>query len=409
MLLFLLSLLPFSFAQDCPKVATATERYIEVDVYPDLVKMGARIQQIPGLNLHLEEQLEFAEKKLSIYYRLWKPFDPDKETVVFLLGGPGQFNDFMDTWVPRYQPRINRYNVIMMDHRTVGCSRQMFQDHMPATAYKMRFAAADLEMIRRELQGTKPWHIDGGSYGSVLALTYTLLFPESVDKLMIWGAYSSHLDVRLARRTFLPRLIDVFPELKAQIRELDFFDPQLVPRFLRFSYGKMYSATNRQEIPKMMTTILSLLKAGKSDEAKNLLPGEKVYQAPYMQNSITCLELEPYPLLPGEIGSYSPLPSCQVFAGHFDYFHYTDSLPLIDHRTFFWQGELDPLYDPDTAHLISEKLPNDFSFLVPGLGHGIGNLRDCYNDIFFAFLEGAENAQLRALSEKDYCLKNKVR
>lgn len=398
----------FSLAQNCPTVPTETHRFIEVDLYPDLQAMGAQVKNIPNLDTHAEERRTYTNHKLSIYYRLWKPFDPNKETVVFILGGPGQYNDFMDVWVPRYAPRIEKYNVVMMDHRTIGCSHKLFQGHIPPTSYKMRFAAADLEMIRRELQGNKPWHVDGGSYGSELALTYALLFPDSVDKLMIWGVYSSHLDVRLARRTFISRLLSLFPALNMQLRELDSYDPKLVVYFLRYSFNMMYSATDRVKIPATMEQVLDHLRKGEPEKARKLLPNERVYQAPHMSEAILCLEIEPFPNLPGEFYFYSPLESCASFRGYFDYFDYTESLSLIKNRTFFWQGSLDPLYHPDAALLIADKLKNDFSFLVPGQGHGISNLRDCYNDLYFSFLDGAENKTLSAISEKDYCLINKV-
>jgi pimeloyl-ACP methyl ester carboxylesterase len=407
-LLLIYLLIPLQ-AQTCPQAENETHQFIEVDLYPDLVAMGAKIENIPNLELHQVDRQKFPKHKLNIYYRLWKPFDPDKETLVFVLGGPGQYNDFMDIWVPRYEPKINDYNIVMMDHRIVGCSRQMFQDHMPASAYKMRFAAADLEMIRRELQGTKAWHVDGGSYGSELALTYALLFPQSVDKLMIWGVYSSHLDVRLARRTFISRLLDLFPTLNMQFRELDSYDPNLVGYFLRYSFNMMYSATDRVKIPTTMELVLGLLRKGETEKARALLPDEKVWQAPYMANAILCLELEPYPAMRGEFAFYSALDACASFRGYFDYFDYTESLSFIKNRTLFWQGDLDPLYHPDAALLIAEKLQNDFSFLVPGQGHGISNLRECYNDIYFAFLDGADNSRLKELSEKDYCLINQIR
>lgn len=397
-----------AFAQNCPTVANETHRFIEVDLYPDLEAIGAQVGNIPNLDTHSEDRQTYPNHKLSIYYRLWKPFDPNKETVVFVLGGPGQYNDFMDSWVPRYGSRIERFNVVMMDHRAIGCSRKLFQEHMPATAYKMRFAAADLESIRKELQGNRPWHVDGGSYGSELALTYALLFPESVDKLMIWGVYSSHLDVRLARRTFISRLLNLFPSLNMQFRELDSYDPKLVGYFLRYSFNMMYSATDRTKIPATMQQVLDHLRKGEAEKARKLLPNEKVWQAPYMSAAILCLELEPFPAMPGEFHFYSALESCTSFRGYFDYFDYTESLSLIKNRTFFWQGSLDPLYHPDAAIMIADKLKNDFSFLVPGQGHGISNLRDCYNDLYFSFLDGAENNTLRTISEREYCLINSV-
>lgn len=389
-------------ASICPEKETETEKFIDVDLYPDLVGLGAQVENIPGLKLHEEDQTLHKGKKLRIFYRLLKPFDPKKETIMLFTGGPGQTSDFILTWYGKYGDQIENYNVVSMDHRVIGCSRKTFIDFVPATAHKMRFAAADAELIRRELLGDRPWIVEGGSYGTLLAQTYGLLFPDSVSKLVLFFTNFSSKNSRLSRRTIRPRFNRLFPTVNEALEEIEALHPDLGDAFLRFSIRTMYQAHLRPEIPKMMEKVQSLLAVGMVEEARNLFPRE-IYQASYMQNSIVCLETEQYPVLPGEYPLYTPIESCQVFKGYYDYFDYTDSLKHLGMRTLVWHGEHDPVFDSQIAFETSARLPDDFLFVVPGGSHAVGELGDCYPKIFFKFLEGASNEEIRPLTKRAEC------
>lgn len=393
-----------SFASVCPQAETETEKYIEVDTYPDLVGLEAKVQNIPNLKLHDEKRSLFKDKKLKIYYQFYKAFDPTKETIILFPGGPGQTTELLNTWLTHFEPFISQYNIVAMDHRVIGCSQKTFPDDLPPTAYQMRFAAADAEVIRRKLLGDKPWIVWGGSYGSLLAMTYTLLFPESTSKLAFFGAYTSHMDIRLARRSYFGRLTTEFPELLELFRRLDTIDGNLTFQFLRFSTEHMYQIRNREKILIKKRELMQLLDQGNIDEVRKQL-SIPLFQPTYMQSSILCTEVEPYPAYPGEFALYSPIATCSQLQDDFEYYDYTQSLEKIQARTFFWQGELDHLYHPYTAQVIAEKLPNDFSFLVPGAAHGILEIKECYEKMFFSFLSGATNQELESISKSSQCQK----
>ncbi len=388
----------------CPEKESATEKFIEVDLYPDLRGLGALVENIPGLDLHEDEQALHKGKKVKIFYRLLSPFDQNKETIMLFTGGPGQTSDFIFTWYKKYGDEIENYNVVSMDHRVIGCSRKTFIDFVPATAHKMRFAAADAELIRRELLGDRPWIVEGGSYGTLLAQTYGLLFPDSVSKLILFFTNFSSENARLSRRTIRPRFNRLFPEVNLELEDIEKLHPDLGDAFLRFSVRTMYQASQRPEIPKMMLKVQSLLAMGMVEEARNLFPRE-IYQASYMQNSIACLETEPYPVLPGEYALYTPIESCQVFKGHFDYFNYRNSLQHLKMRTLVWHGEHDPVFDSQNAFETSRRLPNNFLFVVPGGSHSIGELGDCYPKIFFKFLQGSSDEEIKPLTKRADCQK----
>jgi pimeloyl-ACP methyl ester carboxylesterase len=386
----------------CPEVETATEKFIEVDLYPNLEEVGAEINNIPNLKLHREDQQIFKGKKLKIFYRLRKPFDPNKRTIMLFTGGPGQTSDFILTWYEKYGKEIENYNVVSMDHRVIGCSQKTFYDHLPATAHKMRFAAADAELIRRELLGDKPWIVEGGSYGTLLAQTYALLFPNNVSKLILLFTNYSAENSRLSRRTIRPRFNRLFPDVNQDLLQIEGQFPDLGDAFFRFSVRTMYLAHQRPEIPKMMEKVKSLLTFGMVEEARNLFP-KGVYQASFMQNSIVCLETEPYPILPGEYSLYTPIESCQVFEGYYDYFDYSESLQHLKMRTLIWHGEHDPVFDSQIAFNTSALLPNNFLFVVPGGSHAVGELGDCYPKVFFAFLDEATDEELLSVTQRKNC------
>lgn len=393
-----------SWAFECPEKETETEKFIEVDLYPDLIKMGARVDNIPGLKLHEEDQKKYQGRKLKIFYRLLKPFDPKKETIMMFTGGPGQTSDFILTWYDKYGPEINNYNVVSMDHRVIGCSRTTFYDHLPATSHKMRFAAADAELIRRKLLGDKPWIVEGGSYGTLLSQTYALLFPDSVSKLVIFFTNFSADNGRLSRRTIRPRFARLFPDVNRELEEIEARYPELGDAFMRFAVRTMYVAGQRPEIPKMMVKVQNLLSVGMVEEARNLFP-RGIYQASFMQNSIVCLEMEPYPILPGEYSLYTPIESCQVFEGQYDYFDYSESLKHLNMRTLVWHGEHDPVFDSQIAFETAKRIPDNFLFVVPGGSHAVGELGDCYPKIFFEFIKGASDEKLLPLTLRKSCQK----
>jgi proline iminopeptidase len=100
--------------------------------------------------------------------------------VIFMHGGPGSSADINDR---RYfDPKI--YRIILMDQRGAGRSKPYASLH-ENTTWKL---VSDFEKLRAHLQ-IERWLVFGGSWGSTIALTYSIQHPEPVLGLVLRGIF----------------------------------------------------------------------------------------------------------------------------------------------------------------------------------------------------------------------------
>jgi len=115
----------------------------------------------------------------KLYYeRYGNPKSPEK--VVYLHGGPGAgcaFDEYR-----YFNP--THYDVLIFDQRWSGKSRPVAGERHNS----IKAAIADLEGLRKHF-GFKKWHIAGGSWGSALALLYTVRHPAKVKSLLLRGVF----------------------------------------------------------------------------------------------------------------------------------------------------------------------------------------------------------------------------
>ena len=111
----------------------------------------------------------------------------DGQPVLFLHGGPG-------SGCTAGQRRLfdpARFRVIMIDQR--GAGRSLPSGELEANT--TLDLVADLEYVRAAL-GITDWIVFGGSWGSLLALAYAQIFPESVCGLVLRGIFlGSHDEI----------------------------------------------------------------------------------------------------------------------------------------------------------------------------------------------------------------------
>jgi len=100
--------------------------------------------------------------------------------VLFLHGGPG--SGCSPAQRRLFDPQ--RYRAIFVDQR--GCGRS--QPHGKLEANTTAHLVADLEYLREAL-GIPAWIVFGGSWGSLLALAYAQIYPESVLGLVLRGIF----------------------------------------------------------------------------------------------------------------------------------------------------------------------------------------------------------------------------
>ena len=114
----------------------------------------------------------------SIY---WEDWGNRKATPIFSLhGGPGA--GFNDKHKFLFDPKIHR--VIFHDQRGSGKSTPFAETKHNTT----QDLIGDIEKLRKHLH-IDNMYVAGGSWGSALALLYSLAHPKRVLRMLIWGVF----------------------------------------------------------------------------------------------------------------------------------------------------------------------------------------------------------------------------
>lgn len=119
------------------------------------------------------------------------------QPVLFLHGGPGSGCNAAQRQL--FDPQ--RYRAIFIDQRGAGRSLPLGETVENTTPDLV----ADCEEIREAL-GIDSWIVVGGSWGSLLALVYAQLFPESVRGLVLRGIFLGSREEISAYAAGLPQL-----------------------------------------------------------------------------------------------------------------------------------------------------------------------------------------------------------
>ena len=100
--------------------------------------------------------------------------------VLVIHGGPGAYSK-------SYYPNrfdTEKYRVIIFDQR--GCGKSEYQDSLRENT--TQHAIEDMEAIRVDA-GIDQWYLNGGSWGSTLAILYAQKYPERTKGLLISGVW----------------------------------------------------------------------------------------------------------------------------------------------------------------------------------------------------------------------------
>ncbi|MGW8379782.1 alpha/beta fold hydrolase [Streptomyces sp. ODS28] len=115
--------------------------------------------------------------------------------LLWLQGGPGgraERPNAAGAWLRR---ALEDYRVVLMDQRGTGRSapadRTTLAGRADAADYLAHFRAdaivRDAELLRRALQGDRPWTVLGQSFGGFCAVTYLSHAPEGLEQALITG------------------------------------------------------------------------------------------------------------------------------------------------------------------------------------------------------------------------------
>ena len=394
--------------KECP-AADELNHYIRVPAFHDLKKV-AQVQNIPNLRTFDDLQKDAVGFDMTVYYELAAPFDPSKKTILFIPGGPGQDHTFIHGIGPminKYSTLLSDFNVIAMDHRGVGCSRQLFPGREPFQSLLMRQAAADIDLIRQQLLGPNgKISIWGGSYGTMLGQTYALLFPDKVDRLFLWEAFSAAKDFSKAQRKYETLVTSSVPVLKDSYAAFKAQNPEWALKFIKWTADPWYSYTGRTvTVPETFLKLQKALEQKDITTASTLVKREE-WVMDWMMRSISCTEIFNWrALYQDEIQLFGKnMQACAEFEGQEEYFDYTESLKNIQAKTFLHSGFYDHVTPMEAMLKMHENIPHSYMYLDPHTGHGVDK-PECFSRLTYAFFNGASEDALDDITNSDACLK----
>ena len=106
--------------------------------------------------------------------------NPNGKPVVFLHGGPG--GGIEPVYRQYFDPDI--WRIIIFDQR--GCGKSLPHAELEEnTTWEL---VSDIEKIRKCLQIDR-WTVFGGSWGSTLSLSYSIMHPERCEALILRGIF----------------------------------------------------------------------------------------------------------------------------------------------------------------------------------------------------------------------------
>lgn len=287
----------------------------------------------PELTAFRTELLTVSEKH-AIYFE--ECGNPVGYPVVFLHGGPG--SGCNPTQRRFFDP--NFYRIILLDQR--GCGRSIPQgcidDNTTDTLVN------DIEALKLHLN-IKEWLVFGGSWGSTLALAYTIAHSKSVTGLILRGIFLSRAN-----------------ELAWFLGEVKSFYPESWESFLSFL------PKNEQSNPLQAYAIRVF-----SDNMKIAVPAASEWNA--YESSIMSL-LPRTNLVPTTTPAEVEVSRARIqihyilnkcFVGDRDLLNEVKALPKIP--TTIIQGRYDMVCPPITAWELKNVMPHAKFLMVSDAGH----------------------------------------
>ena len=279
--------------------------------------------------------------------------NPSGAAVVFLHGGPG--SGCNPTQRRFFDPA--HYRIILLDQRGCGRSKPQGEVRENTTADLV----ADIEALRAHL-GIAKWHVFGGSWGSTLALVYTLAHTSRVISLALRGIFLS----RPAELSwFLGEITHFYPEVWQSL--LDYLPPNEQQNVLGAFEKRIFSddATINQPAAAAWnayeSSIMRLMPAANITESS---------KAPEPKKSASEIATA------SEIAKETEVARARVQIHYIRHQCFIDGDAILTAAnklahipTVIVQGRYDMVCPPSTAWLLARRLAAAELIMVPDAGH----------------------------------------
>ena len=230
--------------------------------------------------------------RFQLYYWFQGEFKKDRQTLLYLNGGPGQSSH----WGLRSLENLNA-NILLVDQRGIACSRPKdLKDYLDPSFYSSEAVAEDLAQLQNHL-GLDQWSILAVSYGTIPATIFASKYPEKVKSLILEGvAYNSETLWKYQRRQDL--IVNSFskaPELSQKfIREIS-IDQKKKWWIVTWAKELLYRNEGVDELDRRLKTLVN------AEDQKTLLEEMQASFDPepflYDKNEIFVLNEVPYYML----------------------------------------------------------------------------------------------------------------
>jgi proline iminopeptidase len=293
--------------------------------------------------------------QLDIYSWFQGDYLPERPTLVYFTGGPGQATHWGQSAL------AGEYNLLLVDQRGIACSRpRTYKEYLTPSLYSSKNVALDLEEIRKSLKIEK-WSVYGVSYGTIPATIYGSMFPSRTTSVILEGvAFDAEtLWTHNRRKDIVKEVIDAQNVIvKNRLKNIEHFGAN--PSWF-FSWAKDQLLTSEGRLG-LSENLARLFDLKEFEDFVAMLQAQHGPQESYPRNELYLLNEVPYYMLAcqemgllnfkteltwGENGDIIPalrsdiLKNCAKINARPQTLYSAINYPLAV-PTFYFQGENDP-------------------------------------------------------------------
>jgi pimeloyl-ACP methyl ester carboxylesterase len=191
--------------------------------WPRAVELNSKLSQ------------EDKSRALKVYFELAEPYDANKESLL-IIGGfyPWQNLNFVSAGPTAPMAFLkNDYNVFEIHFRGSGCSSTT--SGLNPLVYTHEMIAADLEAVKKAL-GISKVNIWASSNGAYVALTFAVLFPDSMGKVLLRDTAIYNPSLKEASQNFENKILPEFltAAQKEQLLTIKNYDVLMYKKVLKY-------------------------------------------------------------------------------------------------------------------------------------------------------------------------------
>lgn len=234
--------------------------------------------------------------RFPVYYHVAGTFDIGRPSILIFVGGPGSATHFgADHKINVYSKMP--FNFILMDQRGIGFSKPNSDgEYKNSEFYSSENTARDANEIRKALKIEK-FIAYGGSYGTVPATLFGMLFPLNTTAVVLEGTFFSGYEF-YSKSPFLIELnLRFFRSLNVEgqkrVLEISKMSPGMIADLLKayvMSYGERGLGFLKQKIANSKDADDFLKQISPSGPVQSAIP-EELRGDSMAHNVLSCKEL----------------------------------------------------------------------------------------------------------------------